>query len=215
MKIYSRLKLISNDDSWFDRLSIKEKNAYIKEHPNSKFAKEMFDGIEDNQSRTEYQDASNKYHNYWKNRKEFSEPREKDLDRYQNEYVNLKIDLENGDITPENLKRMKELDKKLSDERNRFYEDEKRMFPKEEEKKVQQDLWDKVGNYEGKLNEKVKDIFDKYKDNSSEDIYRINKLLKEKSDEILRKEGPSPKYDALVGLSNKFKKELKYRSERN
>lgn len=80
------------------------------------------------------------------------------------------------------------------------------MFPKEEEKKVQQDLWDKVGNYEGKLNKKVKDIFDKYKDNSSEDIYRINKLLKEKSDEILRKEGPSPKYGALVGLSNKFKK---------
>ena len=129
MKIYSRLRLISNDDSWFDRLSIKEKNAYIKEHPNSKFAKEMFDDIEDNQSRTEYKDASNKYHNYWKNRKEFSEPREKELDRYQNEYVNLKIDLENGDITPENLKRMKELDKKLSDERNRFYEDEKRMFP--------------------------------------------------------------------------------------
>lgn len=215
MKIYSRLRLISNDDSWFDRLSIKEKNAYIKEHPNSKFAKEMFDDIEDNQSRTEYKDASNKYHNYWKNRKEFSEPREKELDRYQNEYVNLKIDLENGDITPENLKRMKELDKKLSDERNRFYEDEKRTFPKEEEKKVQQDLWDKVGNYEGKLNKKVKDIFDKYKDNSSEDIYRINKLLKEKSDEILRKEGPSPKYGALVGLSNKFKKELKYRSERN
>lgn len=30
------------------------------------------------------------------------------------------------------------------------------MFPKEEEKKVQQDLWDKVGNYEGKLNKKVK-----------------------------------------------------------
>lgn len=54
MKIYSRLRLISNDDSWFDRLSIKEKNAYIKEHPNSKFAKEMFDDIEDNQSRTEY-----------------------------------------------------------------------------------------------------------------------------------------------------------------
>lgn len=215
MKIYSRLRLISNDDSWFDRLSIKEKNAYIKEHPNSKFAKEMFDDIEDNQSRTEYKDASNKYHNYWKNRKEFSEPREKELDRYQNEYVNLKIDLENGDITPENLKRMKELDKKLSDERNRFYEDKKRLFPEEEEKKVQQDLWDKVGNYEGKLNKKVKDIFDKYKDNSSEDIYRINKLLKEKSDEILRKEGPSPKYGALVGLSNKFKKELKYRSERN
>lgn len=135
MKIYSRLRLISNDDSWFDRLSIKEKNAYIKEHPNSKFAKEMFDDIEDNQSRTEYKDASNKYHNYWKNRKEFSEPREKELDRYQNEYVNLKIDLENGDITPENLKRMKELDKKLSDERNRFYEDEKECFLKKKRKR--------------------------------------------------------------------------------
>lgn len=64
-------------------------------------------------------------------------------------------------------------------------------------------------------NNKKMNFLYKYKDNSSEDIYRINKLLKEKSDEILRKEGPSPKYDALVGLSNKFKKELKYRSERN
>ena len=43
----------------------RRKNAYIKEHPNSKFAKEMFDDIEDNQSRTEYKAASNKYHNYF------------------------------------------------------------------------------------------------------------------------------------------------------
>ena len=193
----------------------RRKNAYIKEHPNSKFAKEMFDDIEDNKSRTEYEDANNKYHNYWKNRKEFSGPREKDINRLNDEYINLKIDFENGDITPENLKRMKELDKKLLDESNRFYEDEKRMFPKEEEKKVQQDLWDKSSSYEGKLNEKAKNLFDKYKDNSSEDIYRINKLIKEKSEEILRKEGPSPKYKTLVGLSDKFKKELKYRTERN
>lgn len=37
MKLVSRLKLTA--ESWFDTLTEEQKKAYVKEHPNSKYAK--------------------------------------------------------------------------------------------------------------------------------------------------------------------------------
>lgn len=39
MKILSRLKIQAEDDEWFNSLTEQQKKDYIKEHPNSKYAK--------------------------------------------------------------------------------------------------------------------------------------------------------------------------------
>lgn len=44
MKIYARLKLTA--ESWFDTLTEEQKKAYVKEHPNSKYAKNYKPSVE-------------------------------------------------------------------------------------------------------------------------------------------------------------------------